>query len=163
MQEIEWDGGGEGVNKPCRLIHPGLVITFSRRVVFPSLWSYAAPRRIPLPSFFPLPAHLLSFVSVFLWLILILDSKRLLETNWPNPLLYTLGKLRPGEVEQRARGHPASCGPAPSSTQDQCLCSVWLLLYVPGRCSTSSGNFLTDILRKNKANKHERCLWKAGS
>ena len=86
-----------------------------------------------------------------LWLILNSDSEVLLETNGSNPLALHTGETDAGEVEQWVQGHPTSCGPAPSSAQNQSLCSMWLLFYAPGRCSTSSGNFLIDILRKNKS------------
>ena len=84
-------------------------------------------------------------------LFLISDSEVLLETNGSNPLALHIGETDAGEVEQWVQGHPTSCGPAPNSAQNQSLCSMWLLFYAPGRRSTSSGNFLIDILRKNKS------------
>lgn len=59
----------KGLTNPAASSIPGLVTSFSRRVVFPLLWFCASPFRIPLLSF-PLPACLPSFISVLLWLTL---------------------------------------------------------------------------------------------
>ena len=59
----------KGLTNPAASSIPGLVTSFSWRVVFPLLWFCASPFRIPLLSF-PLPALLPSFISVLLWLTL---------------------------------------------------------------------------------------------